>query len=1233
MIDDLRESTKAALQNGVASFRTYALLSTLGGLQLLPENASVALRLEALVQVATASAPGGNRTLKRADVEALVNGLIAGTEIPLLEDPQAYPFVESLAFHGGNYLLVNGVFDGSASRARLLAAMLARLHAGTPASDPARPLVDQTFELFFAALVVSDRMARSARLHPEISIAGVEPEGAAVPPTAVLNRLQSAVTFAAPELTALLAKQHLSPAALGPLIAGNLSPSTPISLSASPFLMTPLVQFGDRLIVTVPSALLPAACHQVITLFHQAGHTELLMQAYSKEAWTALQGSLEMLGHEPRPPLSAGVYAALSVDELPRIRATIGSLDKDKLLLAVLVTDDLRDYDPGTFMGGTGRPLDLDAFCQAAITALYEDPEASNEVFLLIVPYTLRDGALISVKDFGPLATTLPITSDDLNVVAHLESGKPLRLYKFAKTLHELKTSVNVPSVGGTLDLYAFYKNHRYSFYLGDDGRYTGIFIQPGLGLELREEIQRRWQVHLVPGPDHRSLVQVGNFHQREDCLMFAPFAPVNGRFGIYIEELGRPLWILAEPVEAIRDEGLQGTYFHLTEMLGYWLWQFAPLLTPWFAKSKLPMLEIYLHLRPSEGWRADAAQPSSPDSADDDPFTIQVMEGRSDIHIVLSPAFQHSVAVRDNSGERRLIQALLKTIHRVAVGRLPPSGEIEVAVEQIAPLGLKRAFLAIDVSHRPELMPGKLPKTRTVQAEDQDSVLEGLAGGLLFGMPPGPVPDQERIDLLNRVVGELYREFELLITTLRGDELRLNLLAQHEALVKDATFYNVTLPTQIACYAANQQVTDEMSERMAKFAGASLASRFLIEYVAARPPSGVRPFSFTVYDRLMALASQLIGFAHESDYIKYELANLPVEILGSGRIGVDREGLNAGMQAYQAVFNQGELARATDAIGRLWGETSGSGDSERVYEEFNTAMKIELGFTLPELMELTHASFDIASGDVYSADMVEFTGRLATQLNWPGALVTQVLDQLSLTERPDFLNPPAPYKPFDTFPWLFNRRLSFLQKPYLRHGARITFGPRSIHQAAQHLSALLLGGRYRALSPELKRQYGFQTNKRGEHFNQGVATLLKSSGYAEVKLKLKRIGGLAIASDKGTLGDIDVFVVDRARHRILLLECKNLSNAKTPAELHMEVQTVLQGRKGEKSLVAHHQQRADWFRDHQETVLAAVGAAEPTLWTIVPLLVVDTELMAGHFQASSIPLVPIHQLIEYLTG
>ena len=82
------------------------------------------------------------------------------------------------------------------------------------------------------------------------------------------------------------------------------------------------------------------------------------------------------------------------------------------------------------------------------------------------------------------------------------------------------------------------------------------------------------------------------------------------------------------------------------------------------------------------------------------------------------------------------------------------------------------------------------------------------------------------------------------------------------------------------------EDVVQQLQEEFPKIAVASLASRFLIEYAATEPPNVFRPISLSSYDEMRALSNHIINFGMLSDAVRYELSDIKLAILMSGRLG-----------------------------------------------------------------------------------------------------------------------------------------------------------------------------------------------------------------------------------------------------------------------------------------------------------------------------------------------------------
>jgi hypothetical protein len=90
------------------------------------------------------------------------------------------------------------------------------------------------------------------------------------------------------------------------------------------------------------------------------------------------------------------------------------------------------------------------------------------------------------------------------------------------------------------------------------------------------------------------------------------------------------------------------------------------------------------------------------------------------------------------------------------------------------------------------------------------------------------------------------------------------------------------------------------------------------------------------------------------------------------------------------------------------------------------------------------------------------------------------------------------------------------------------------------------------ATSDAMKALVSRYANREGEAFNDEVADCIAENPAFVVYRRVKKIGtGKAAIQPPG---DIDVLVIDAARTRIYVLECKNLAYARTPFELAAEL-------------------------------------------------------------------------------
>ena len=105
-------------------------------------------------------------------------------------------------------------------------------------------------------------------------------------------------------------------------------------------------------------------------------------------------------------------------------------------------------------------------------------------------------------------------------------------------------------------------------------------------------------------------------------------------------------------------------------------------------------------------------------------------------------------------------------------------------------------------------------------------------------------------------------------------------------------------IPTRLACFFDHPGTRDALLREIPETHEAAGAGRFLVEYAASTPPSGMRAMSLSAYDELLAIASEIIHWGGISDVVNYDIAEAHLEITSTGRLeGITPQYVEAGVQ------------------------------------------------------------------------------------------------------------------------------------------------------------------------------------------------------------------------------------------------------------------------------------------------------------------------------------------------
>lgn len=1224
----------SAIAESLTRFDAVDLAATVGALQLMPENAGRYLVLPALAHAIATLKPTGNKPRISAGrltglfrVEPLGKGFLVSAE-----DPFEFSFTESIAFREDAYTLFPG--NGSESSTFILRHVFQAID--NYEKGQYGQFCQKAQSLARAALVIIDNVARRAQLTYGLEPTSEFRESVVVPKASLLSDLKRAVVFSKTEIATLLENAGLDISSIERLTLpfGSITIDS-YSLGDGPVAARPLLYSDDCYVVVNPQNLMSSLRHQIVCLAIEAGTHEELAIRYHQMVWQAVLETFDFLRHEI-------VTCSNDSSAPPWISEGLFSFDSDKMAYVALITDPLDDYDTNQVFG-YWPAVGVERMMNSRLKDIQHDvlswPNRPNEI--LSIYLSAGFGRVVMVgSDGGDRAVDAPLVgfaASDLETIAQIESGERLALWKFAKAAHDVRKTTSIAPTS-MLNEYFYYRSNDYSYYLSDDARPNTIVLAEGGAGQLRRELVPKRNWHAVESYKPSEAIEVGTMHDTATVPLYGPRSILKGRFEVILEGLPLPIWLVnAENIEKGSISFLAGG--NLIELIAYWLWQFTPSLSTFLEplSEQYPHVVIRMNVTEDERWVKGALAESK--------LPCQIFStwntDEATLDLEFEPGILNQLYSADNTSEREFMRAVLRHIAQLTTANREPLTDEAIAamIETHAPLGLKKKMLLLVPEGEPPLDPRKLPSFRSLQTAETSELLDQLGEHVRRDLkhPLGPIEDGHRTAVLREVVDFYYRKLQRLVATLDPTDLLERLVVQHEAIVNSTAMHKLQMPTRLAAFENAPEMLGILRQELPDDANAALASRFVIEYVAARPPNGVRPLSMDFYDRLQAIANHLVNFGFESDLIFFNLADLKLSVLPSGRLGVERDLYTKARSKYLNAFAAGRLARSARRFVHDFDEMKTRG-TRQPSEKPDWAIKLdeaavaEFAYSLTDMGKVMMQAVRIgqdSESQFLCLDLQDFHSEVATNLDYPIEKVAGIVEMLSLKERPDFLKPPSPHSKWSVLPWRFNRSYSYVRRPFLLRLAgtqsEVLWGFRHVYDAWTNLVSLILNGRLECHSAEMRKLMGEANDDSGEAFNQLVAEQLAKNRKLFVDKKLKRFGAQPLPRE---LGDFDVLAIDPRRKRLFPIECKDLSAARTAHDMANEIRSLFHGHGHKKSYVEKHERRVSWLKANLEGVLQSFGIDSSKKWKVEPLIVVSQELLTPYLHSSSMRVISYEQLL-----
>ncbi len=962
---DSLEKVLADIYQQFLEYDPVDLLAKIAALQLYPENADRVMRLDALSHIAACLPPETNKTkISKNKLNKICNMEPLGNSyIKMSEDPCDVPFTEAFTFFGGSYIVFPGIAQDVVFTLKHLSAAIFLL----PEFKQNKPIVDEIRNIILPILVLSDELARRARLERNIA-PKYHPEDVYIPWDFSVKK--DATLFNVEDLVKLFIPYNLSIDNISEFVQsfGELTLES-YGLENTPLHKKPIIRLGNQFVVSEPGILLASLRYQILLKAQNAGLLTLLAKEYQTSIRSTVEKSLEMFSLKSTP------FPFPEPDERLFINDSLRVLDTDKALYVTLLVDDLSDYK-GENVFEVNQREGIGELIEAHIgdveEAIFTQTKNLNEIFILGLFGGVGRSSYVgfNFKNLKTNPIILFLSVEEFEILSLLYGSNPLLLYKFAVDLDRLRKK-SASWAFSNFDTFEIYRSHEFSFYLSDSHPADFINFSPGSGKEIRLDELNKHDKHAVKNWKNSGFVEVYNLYNTKEIPVYSSLDP-DRNIEWFVEIQPLSFWVVLDKETFSQNgNGSSGIILNPTlfvDLITYWLWQFAPDFGSILAGVEFTSpLSILVKGDINENWRENYI------SANHYPNPVEYQTDAENLRIIITfhPSFHDAITGTANKGELECMAGVLSQVSSILKSyggdklSMLFSDNIPKMLNKHLENPYKKKILALHVGTNPQFQPGNYAAFREVQDADRGLLLDELGEHLTgnLKLKEGLIPKSMVVEVLNQSVSYYFSQLQRLIRTLSKDQLLEFLVSHHEAIVSEQAFRKINTATHIACFGDSREMTRQIIEETPKLNDAALSCRFLIEYVATIPPSGIRPMSQSVYDRLMALAFEIVSRGQESDYAKYELFDVQLSMLPSGRLGFTNQNeYKKALISFMTPRSREEIDRASKNFDYWWRPQPNAKQKEKskYIEEFDLAFMEEFGFPLTDLSMLISTLADI---------------------------------------------------------------------------------------------------------------------------------------------------------------------------------------------------------------------------------------------------------------------------------
>lgn len=876
----------------------------------------------------------------------------------------------------------------------------------------------------------------------------------------------------------------------------------------------------------------------------------------------------------------------------------------------------------------------MDARLKQTLASIKHNDKTKEFHILTLVVYTsMGEPYALMMKDQPDADYLLQFSAFDFLQLVQTEKWDNMSLVRYARTKENtpaLKFGLNQQ-----LDVYSLYKHKGECFYVSDENKPDFIQIEPNEGCELIHKSKEQLDFHGTPM--HIDGKRIGYIPVQRDMNYAAIYQSLNPSLNAKCcESYSVPVWVRCSQIEGEGENPSSITETVITA-IAYWMDRLRPAIGDIISEKYKRAIEIDLQFESTT--LADKYihyEPMSPIGEG----TMTVSKTEIGVIVELEDDYVKGFLGADNAQERKMMKGIVSTLLGMQ------EDEMESILDELMPLGQAKMILMMEASNSPLSYPMWLNPPIYIHAATSQLMLDLFPQWMKqkgFDINGRLATVKEKDDFLHNGVDVLLEKLYEWTEKFESHSLLKRLISNHETLLYQREHNKMLHPAQILCFGDKEEKRKEFFETERRLSEAGLATRALIEYVAATQGNvGQEQAGSDDIESLIAIMSETSHIGGVCDAIHLGVSEHTIEKLASGRYGIyddefnDSVGGFASARTVEAINNQVEdFGSKMEHLAELQPKTD-SGKNSKL-EEIDAAFIADWGVTFSALLQLVYSCYILAMKKKQSVvelpekEFIDAIIEICPELTEDA--IRKGLEHLTLEKRDDYLTPLNGMDWKEVLPWIYNRELSYLRRPIIKWqmpdgNVNVIFGFRSCLMAGMQLADLLYSGRLRNVGKQLEKLLGKFESAKGAAFNEEVRNWLKQNTPLKVwshDVSMKKKGEIVASDTLGDdLGDIDVLAYDDVHNIVYSIECKNTNTAKNVREMKKEMDEYLgRGDNPEKdkkkALVLKHLRRHKWLVGNIEVIRDFVGAG--TNPTVKSLMLTSEVIPTSYLRKEDTPL------------